>query len=584
MHTLRSLLWVVLLALPASARAAKPVVPDSRPVRVEHYDAAAKQLGLAGWGAALDNEQCIHVMLRLDSDRATLGVGVPAAVTRARAEAWFRKLADAAQGAPGWGGADLYLASHEGRFFLRAVRRGGQRWAGLGSSEAVIDLPLLRARLAELHPEPAWLAVRLVGADLSWVTPAPVASIRIDDDSYVFYRLDSGARLARIGYGLPRRWVVAAVGSLLMWALLPLLLLWAAREQARRQVRLDAPARLDAYRRWEKGVRYLIPAGLIATVFLLGFGRFRLLFGGSMPFVMLLFLPMYAVSTVARLVGLPLERAAFPERAAVPWYRMIGGEIAGLVLICAMFGVVPVVMAGRAGALVPGIGLLFALPLLAVAAILAWSTLAWRRRLRGEAPGETAAAGEVMEQVREITTRVGCRVERILVPERSRGATHVEVREGVAVVPAALMEALQPDQVAAIVALQALLARQTPGERALHWATALAGLAPLLVLVPAGIRGGGGARSAFAMMAPVLLLSMPLMLVLATVSSRRRQQRHDEADRLIGDLLPEPRRYVEALEAMHRLQLAGLTSSTSAAVLRVHQQRMERLRRRLGVD
>lgn len=327
--------WLLLFLLTTGpATAAPPVAPDPRPLRLGGYEDAARAARLPDWGAAEENAAAPHVFLRLGSDRIALTIGLPPSVPSARADRWFAGLSDAM----GWSGVDLYSAPRPGGVFLRATLRREIQPRGPGRNQVRLDLGTLRARLREVTSGPVWLAVRAPGVEVTAVSPEPAARLRSGDAEFLFYRLDpaSGSpALLAVEYGLPRRWLAAVAAALLLWMLFPLAGLFVAREHLRRQRGADPKERLRAYRRWQRGLLFATLLGMNGTFLLLGPLEVLYLLGGAgAALIPLAFLvPLSGYTLAGRLIGLPLEREAWPQRQGLPWYRAAAGELTGSVLM-----------------------------------------------------------------------------------------------------------------------------------------------------------------------------------------------------------------------------------------------------------
>jgi hypothetical protein len=576
-------------AAPPASAGAPVVTRETRPPRVDYYDDAARRLNIQEWGSAEQNDRAVHVLLRLQRRRAVVSIALPPGTPVDPAERWLADLSREM----GWN-AQLSSNVQPGGVFLRAALDKVGHPAGPGQNQVELDVPTLRARIAELTPVPVWLGVRTGGAAIVSATP-PAAKGESDGNDFLFYRLDTApAVLLTVRYGLSPRWMAAALSFLVLWLLFPPLVLSAGREHLRRQSRADPKERLRAYRRLTQGVGIITPFGFVAFLYLFKMERLGYLLGDERLLMRLL--PLIALFTFAgiirpgRLIGLPLERDAYPERARQPWYRLLATDLisTGVVLAVIAVGVGLSTFAGGAGGVFPSAvrPLLLAViivPMLVSTVGVVIGTVAWRRRLRGVTT-EPEAPEAVATAVRLLTADVGCPVERVLTVAGKLGTPNYAIlrREHVVVIGKDLVEALEPDQVAALTAAQALAedaARPDPIVRYGLWVFML-----LPVAVGALAIQGLASGSFMRMGGPMLLvcLMMPLVLLFGTMTARRAQKRQEEADLRVADALPEPRRFLDAIRRLQELQLSA--AGIEAAADPSKNERLSRLQRRLGLE
>ncbi len=584
---------LVLAALPAAA--APPVSPERRAPRVSGYDAAAERFDFPDWQTAERNETQVHVLFRLDGRSGVLTVALPPSVPRGRAERWLQTLVDER----GWRDVDLYSSQQPGGLFLRASSRDAVRRQGSLRQEARLDLPRVRQRIAALTPLPVVLAVRLNGADLLVAEPEPAARGVSGGFTYLFYRVtpapaaSRGAAL-RVEYGLSSRWL-AAIGSLfVLWVLFPFVALFAARESVRRRAGVSPRDRLSAYRRWQRGVLIGTLLGGSASFFLLGFTRVLYLLTGIGPMLpaVLYLVPMAGLMLGSRLIGLPLEREAWPQRKDLPWYRFAYGEIIGATVMLLMAAVLAGALGWAGSARGPAgfhpavmVGVSLGIGGLVAAASLIGAWIQRRRRTHGTL-AEPAAGDEITAAVAELTERLGCPVRevRLTGPAPGGAAAALLVFGERAFVPGDLAAELPPGQVAALVAASAL---SHPRSRAERWAagagTAVAML-PLLLVVFIAVRFLMGGARAVSGLFPLLILGSLVSSVAGTLIGRTVQKRQEEADFRVAEALESPRTLLDALRYVEELQAASLGADPDPARSPALTTRRRRLEKRLGIE
>ncbi len=608
---LLSIMWpviVVLLVLlgPGPGVAAPPVQPESRVLRLAHYDGAARRLGMRDWGTGYDNRQAIHVFLRISERTSILTVGLPPETPRARGERWFRELIDAFK----WPGAVLSSNQQPGGLYLHARISGLVRKRDWNRPQSVLNLKVLRTYLARLTPAPAILVVRASG-DTAFVSPVPehqgevgTARFLAPEERYAFFRLSSPGAASRLTlkYGASTRWQTALGAAAGIWLLLPLAALLAARDQLRRRPLKGEEAdrdRLREYRRWHRGILVTTVAGGVTTLFVLGFVRVVMLFGRLPPPMLILVftVPIAWLLVLGRLIGLPLERRAYPIRASLPWYRAATGELVGasaLLLLPLFFtalelaGNVRAAMAFPAW-LSPVSAAAFTLGMLAlgVGGAIAWSREKWRRRKTGHSR-EPQVPEDVRAAIHELTARLECPVSRCYVmPTRKSvsGVLAVAVQDDAALVTQDLVEQLRAEQVASLVAAVALTQRISRRDRVIDGLLNSAPALPMLLLVAfMGSLVLGNGRPAGWLM-PILMISAMSTGLVAMVSARRTQQRIENADVVVADSFDPPRRFLDTLRQLEELQ-AATTGMDPGAIENhpVFSRRRTRLQERLGLD
>ena len=147
MQRLHPLLLLAVLLLCGGAAAAPPVSRLAQAPDMGDYREAAAAAGFP-WGDDTDNEKVCHVLVRVEGNRLTLTIGLPARVPLARAETWLQELVD------GLGWSDVRLRSYQDPRQLRvsARARGETRFLNPFRSQVKLDLDLLRSRLRKITP------------------------------------------------------------------------------------------------------------------------------------------------------------------------------------------------------------------------------------------------------------------------------------------------------------------------------------------------------------------------------------------------------------------------------------------------
>jgi hypothetical protein len=553
------------------------------------YADTASELGFPEWGKTTTNEQVVHVTARFDAERIRVVVMLPPATPLTIAEPWLQSLADAM----GWQNVDLRSNPQPESLLLRADVRKSVRRSGFGASEARLDLARLTTELRKLTPQPALLGVRIVGAELQSVSVPAAAAGRSDGNHYLFYRLNGAnppAGPLTVVYGIPRRWLAAGATGLLLWLLFPVAALFAVRAYLLGLNEIEAKQRLALYRRWQRGV-LVVPTVVAVGALILSRFSFLTYFGTAFAFAvpLAIVLPSTAFALAARLIGMPLERAAWPQRAELPWYRIVSVElgISAVILVMVVGTSVSMPALFRTGP-ASRTGSFFILPmlfpLLFGLGALAWGAITTHRRKKGTLPNEIEAPEELTATVRELTARLDCPIDRVRLVTRRDGlmAGNVAVLGDLAVLGQEITETLEPDQVAALIAAAALAQPRTRTDRWVNW-----GLTAGLMLPALGLLGwmafspGGTANRA---LLPVMVLLGPFTIVTSMANQRRTQKRQEQADLQAAESLSEPHRFLQALRQLEELQVAagGLDSTTARNA--VVFQRRTRLERRLGLE
>lgn len=572
------------------ARSAPPVQRDSRTITSDPYPDAAGELGFREWGSPDDNQQVIRATVRLDAERMRLLIMLPPETPVATAEQWLQDLSDGMK----WQDVDLRANPQPERLYLRADVRKWVHSRGFGQSEASFDPALLAIALRKLTPRPALLGVRLVGSGLEAASIPPVVGGPSDGHYFLFYRLGNLSQTSKpltLNYGIPRRWLAAGAAGLLLWLLFPPGALYAVRHYLGGRHEIEAKHRLTLYRRWQRGVLVVPFVLAMGALFLSRFwflGYFGTGFAIAGP--MLFLLPVTLFGLAGRLIGMPLERAAWPQRADLPWYRMVSAELTGGAVVLVMLGLssfTTTSMLRQNG--VPGtsrfVMLPTLLPLVIVLGSIAWGVVVTYRRKRGFLPSEVESPAELAATVREFTTRLGAPIERVRLAPARDGlmAGTVTVLGRLAVVGKEVTESLEPDQVAALIAATALAQPRTRSDRWITWGLSVGMLLPALVLL-GGIWLTPGGFSRNRSLLPLMVLLGPLSMVGSSVNLRRSQKRQELADLQAAEALSEPRRFILALRRLEELQIASGGLDPAVARNSAFSQRCARLERRLGLE
>jgi hypothetical protein len=274
----------------------------------------------------------------------------------------------------------------------------------------------------------------------------------------------------------------------------------------------------------------------------------------------------------------------------LPWYRIVSVElgISAVILVMVLTTSLSMPALMRSGRAAGSSGF-FVLPMLlplsfGLGAVI-WGSVTTYRRKKGTLPNETDAPEELTAQIRELTTRLGCSVERVRLMAQRSGllAGSVTILGNLAVVGKEIPENLAPDQVAALVAAAALAQPRSRRDRWISGSITTAMLLPPLVIVGMVFLSPGGASGNRAFL-PVLVLLGPFTMVFSMGYQRRIQKRQEQADLQAAESLTEPRRFLLALRQLEELQIASGGLDPTAARNATLFQRRTRLERRLGLE
>jgi hypothetical protein len=568
--------------------AAPPVQRFSHPLRSNSYFDAADELEFRDWGGAASNTPATRAMVRLDAERLGLTVELPPNTPLAAAESWLQGLS----AAMGWQDATLRSRPQPEALYLRAEVPQAVQMTGFERSTARLNAARLAAELRKLSPRAVPLGIRLVGAELVRASTPPVKGGRSGHDTYLFYYLndfDPAEGSLTLRYGVPRRWLAAEAAGLLLWLMFPPLALLAVRRYLRDQQGTEARQRLLLYRRWQRGV-LVVPTLLAAGGLFLSYFSYLRYYGMGIamasPVLIILMSPTFGLA--ARLIGLPLERSAWPQRAKLPWYRMastelwLAGVVWGISICSVLIGVLSVQAKTGLGV---QIGWTVLLPaVLLVGALVRSAVVAWRRK-RGPLPGEIEAPPELTEPIRELTRRLQVPIEQVRLRPAREGLDvgTVHVYGSLAVIGREISEALDADQVAALVAAEALDQPRSRADRLISAGVSF-GTSGLVALALVGnwLRQGHPSR-VFSLL-PFLVAAGPLTLVVVLVYRSRAEKRSEAADLQTAEALPDPLRMLLAFKKLEEVQIETVGPDLGSARQSVLTYRRERLARRLGME
>ena len=609
------LLGLALVAgLQSAAFAAPPVTVQPAAARgIEEYDAAARDAGMAEWGVAYDAGRATHFCLRL-GNRSTLSVFLPPDGDTAGQDRWIQDLVDRL----GWTRVGLFRSSLPTTTVMRVETRDVVRTTNAGDWAAEFNLAALET--AAPSGRPAYLGVRTDLAGMPQRTPPPAFQIVRGRWQYAFYRLPTGSPSFQAVYRVPPRWRAAAWISLLLWMLFLPTALWIVRNRLR-GLDVTPPGvppprpgtdlagaewtewkeareshRFALYNWWCGGVSGVALIGVVLCAFVLGIPRFftTVAFGRPEAYQLIFIGGFFLPRLIQRLLGLPLERSAFPVRARMPWYRIAGLEIGVLVGLGLMFGLLG---AARAGALsglggwLPrgGVSHVVVLPVLfasvagLVAAAWYWERFKWRRRRTGPWKGEDELPAEAEAALLALSEPMGCPVRRAYVPRKAGYPSGVQVYEDLALVNRDCLEQLSPEELSALVAAEALFFRESRRDwydRYGAWITML----PMLVCAGTIIWGASGGTRPPGWAMTLFAISMPLLVITSMISTRRTLRRRVEVDLQVADAASSPRVMIRALDRLNRLGLSPVASSPRHQHLQPNALRLQRLKDRLGLD
>lgn len=590
-----ALLWGVTPA----AWAAPPVMQEVKAPATAHYEEAAREVGFTGWGKTPGEGKVVHVMIRPSARNIRVGISVPASVPPAQAEAWLQELSDAM----GWTDVKLSSWRESAGTLLRAEIEKGPRSVGLGQQQFRLDIPRLRRLLARLTRFPLVLAVSARAQELQ-LSDGPAARVTWRQNRYAFFAPGSPTIPLQLTYGMGRRWQVALVCAWLAWALFPTLVFYVVRELQLRATNRTPKERWDAYRRWLKPVWITTLAGMVLTPFMLSLQGIVFLLaplisvGGGMIFPTFMILSSWVV-TPQSLLGYPLAREVSERQREQRFSDLLRKQLIFFVLmnalaplIFAIPGWIHVLPWGNSTDPAPlwaklALGFMF----LSLPALLLGNWLSaerrWRLRANGLPRGESLASPELVEQVRDLTTRLTTPVGRvILVPkgdmERVRGAV---VHGEMATILESLVGKLEAEPLAGVIAAERLGAgqgwrAQLPG--AVGIALACLGLGSIAWMIL------GASSSTFTPSSGQLLpafICLPLSAVPFQFDQRQRRQRQERADLLVAVALTEPSVFLKALRALELLRMeAGNMDPELIPVPPMFTERRRRLERKLGLE
>jgi hypothetical protein len=260
----------------------------------------------------------------------------------------------------------------------------------------------------------------------------------------------------------------------------------------------------------------------------------------------------------------------------------IAGVVWGISISSVLIGVLSVQT--RKGP-VGQIGWTVLLPaVLLIGALLRNAVVAWRRK-QGPLAGEVEAPPELAGPIRELTRRVQAPIEQVRLRPAREGLDvgTVHVYGSLAVIGREITEALDPEQVAALVAAEALDQPRTRADRLLSHAVDFGPLGLVaLTLVANGLRLSNSSQ--IMALLPVFVVVVPLTLGLSLVHYRRAAKRSSAADLQAAEALPDPLRMVLAFKKLEEVQIQTAGTDLGSARQSSLSLRREQLARRLGLE
>lgn len=567
------LLIALCLLLASRAGAAVSFSTETRPPVVAHYDRAARDLGLRQWPPYFENRQGLHVFVHLRPDEVNLSLWLPpGSVAASRLQGQAARLAREM----GWQEGEVITGSYPWGVSVRAELKDVAD-PGLGRRRYTVDLDALRRWSRSLGQEPAWTGVRCDRGRILRLQPSPTAQGRVRGQDYAFYTAPSAGAL-EAQYGLTDRWLTALGSWAALWVLFPTVTLLAARHHVRGLRRPEPVERLKLFRNWQGAtVGATVGTALLTTVWLF-MPAAGYLFGRFSPILLIVawFGASALVSLQGRLIGLPLEREAEPEKALGPWYRVALGQvlssIAGIAALAALLWFFTL---GRttwlwqwAGPIFIGIVVLVVLGVIVGVGI---NLLLTRRRfLKGLEPAP--------EELASPTRRLGIRTGAPEVPVFLSKERFIGVSKEMLAIPKDVYEKLRPDQAAALGAAEALFQSRQRSDRLGRMLTG--GFVAAIVLlgmqsVVAVLTGG----RPWVLLWLVAAFVFPLGIVPV---SRRWTRMREEADLEVADTFENPRDFLEALQKMEEIQSQHLDPAVRDS--QPTSERRQRLQKRLGLD
>ncbi|MBI3911171.1 MAG: hypothetical protein HY320_09590 [Armatimonadetes bacterium] len=222
----------------------------------------------------------------------------------------------------------------------------------------------------------------------------------------------------------------------------------------------------------------------------------------------------------------------------------------------------------------------------------------WSRGCVSEASAPIEAPKDVTAHIRDLTSALGCPITHVALqrtqPRRGRFMLLVLIAgKESALVPAELVDALRADQVAMLVAAQALAQPSRTVNTVLGSAFMLLMAVPPIALLAAALDGilAGDLQGLPGL---VLWLGLWALMVIAAILSLlltapRDEHRQEEADLRVVEATGEPGKFLGALNLLEDLHLHryAMFASRNADLDRAEtalRRRRIRLRRRLGLD
>jgi hypothetical protein len=400
----------VLLVLAAGPSAAEPQLQPGRgAVPLSGTSWAARQSGVAAWGRPRSNEAVCHVVLALRRHDAGLFLQLPRRISNVEVTDGLQRVAAAL----GWPDPELAIYRRPYGVYGAVITADGPHNAGWLRSRIPVHLARLLPEIARLNPRAPVFCVRTLGV----IDEPPVGMTRpatYGPESFVFLT-STTVSATEIEFGVPKRWLAAALSTLALWCLLPVGLA-AAAARFLRDRKLSPADYLGPYRRWNVAIRVigLLLAGLTLAALAPGAATFTYLGRGGSLFsraLWLLLLPHWFLQGLLLQLALPLLTRGLPaQRVSHPWLPA-GDGAALLALLAALFGPIWSAQSGGSASVAASaahwIGLSFvlgSLPLYMLAVRASFQKLPrlWRTEIPEDLPASGPALGEA---IRELAAR-----------------------------------------------------------------------------------------------------------------------------------------------------------------------------------
>ena len=209
----------------------------------------ASECGATGWDAPGSDGRTVHVLLALRRRDAGLFVSLPKQISDRDAANTLRRLATALH----WPDPELDLDRRPYGTFGAVITNGGAHTPTRTKSVIDLDLAAVRRELSGSGKPRLLFCVRAMGAVVE-VQPDPAQRTTESGESFLFF--GDTAEAIHLMYGIPQRWLAAALASLLVWLFLPILLAFAAATYQRSRGMSPADY-LAPFQRWNSAIRCL---------------------------------------------------------------------------------------------------------------------------------------------------------------------------------------------------------------------------------------------------------------------------------------------------------------------------------------